>query len=319
MHTGSGTSHAKIIMIGEHAVVFGEPAIALPIPTIRLRATVTPAAHGQMVTSAFYNGSLAAAADTNFVGIATLMRQLLHNFDAIDQPFVLDIVSDLPPERGMGSSAATAIAVVRAFYDAFGAAIDRATVLRWADVSEHIIHGNPSGIDAATASADHPQWIIKGQAPRPIASLHQGALVIADSGIQGQTRAAVTAVTRLREQDPDMANTAIHALGQLTRQAALTITNQDVPTLGKIMAAAQVHLRRLGVSTPVLDRLITVADAAGSYGTKLTGGGMGGCIIALTPDMATGQHVAQQLEAAGAPQTWIHDFGANDDQGAKHA
>ncbi|WP_288762102.1 mevalonate kinase [uncultured Lacticaseibacillus sp.] len=319
MHTGTGTSHAKIIMIGEHAVVFGEPAIALPIPTIRLRATVTPAEHGQSVTSAFYNGSLTDAIDTNFSGIATLVRQLLRNFDAPDQPLTLDIVSDLPPERGMGSSAATAIAIVRAFYDAFGQDIDRPTVLRWADVSERIIHGNPSGIDAATTSADHPQWIIKGQSPRPIASLHRGVLVIADSGIQGQTRAAVTAVTRFREQDPEAANAAIHALGQLTRQAAVTITNQDVVELGRIMGTAQEYLAQLGVSTPVLERLITVANGAGSLGTKLTGGGMGGCIIAMAPDLGTANHIAQQLQLAGAPQTWIHNFAVQPTRGEKHA
>nr|WP_225353618.1 hypothetical protein [Lacticaseibacillus sharpeae] len=153
-----GTSHAKTILLGEHAVVYGEPAIAIPISTIRLRAEITPQPGGQQtVTSAFYNGALAAAAHTNFAGVATLIRQLLVTFDAQDQGFNLNIISDLPPERGMGSSAATAVAIVRAFYNAFATDLPHAVLLRWADVSERQIHGNPSGIDAATVSATRPQ------------------------------------------------------------------------------------------------------------------------------------------------------------------
>lgn len=97
-----------------------------------------------------------------------MLRQLLTYFDAKAQGFKLTIESELPPERGMGSSAATAIAVIRAVYAAFGAELSQTTLLNWASVSENVIHGNPSGLDAATTGANSPLWFVKGQLPRPM-------------------------------------------------------------------------------------------------------------------------------------------------------
>lgn len=303
------TSHAKAILIGEHAVVYTQPAIALPIPTIRLRAEIRPRSdHEQRVTSAFYNGPLDAAAGTRFAGIATLIRQLLIRFDGQAAGFDLNIISDLPPERGMGSSAATAVAIIRAFYAAFGTPLDHATLLRWADVSERVIHGNPSGIDAATTSADRPQWFVRGKAPRALTNPHSGVLVIADSGIQGQTGQAVAHVARLIREDPTKFD-VVTALGHLTRRAAVAIADNDIADLGAIMTSAQEKLVVLGVSNTTLDHLTTVARRAGALGAKLTGSGMGGCILALAENGTQAATIATALTAAGATATWQYDFG----------
>ena len=110
MKIGTGKSYAKIILIGEHAVVYGEPAIALPVKSIRLSAKVEPIPDGrQEVTSAFFTGDLNAGQLTNFAGIAMLIRRLLVFFNAADQGFHLTITSALPSERGMGSSAALSL------------------------------------------------------------------------------------------------------------------------------------------------------------------------------------------------------------------
>ena len=304
------TSHAKAILIGEHAVVYTQPAIAIPIPTIRLRAEIKPRSdYKQLVTSAFFNGELAAAAGTRFAGIATLIRQLLIRFDGQDCGFDLNIISDLPPERGMGSSAATAVAITRAFYAAFATPLDHPTLLRWADVSERIIHGNPSGIDAATASAQRPQWIVRGKAPRALTSPHRGVLVIADSGIQGQTGQAVAHVATVIRQDPRLYD-QITALGTMTRRFAVAIANDDIELMGGLMTQAQQALATLGVSNATLDHLTAVANAAGALGAKLTGSGMGGCILALAADKQQATTVAAALTAAGATATWQYDFGA---------
>ena len=135
MKIGTGKSYAKIILIGEHAVVYGEPAIALPVKSIRLSAKVEPIPDGrQEVTSAFFTGDLNAGQLTNFAGIAMLIRRLLVFFNAADQGFHLTITSALPSERGMGSSAATAVAVVRAFYDAFQTSLSHSVLLNWAGI-----------------------------------------------------------------------------------------------------------------------------------------------------------------------------------------
>ena len=304
------TSHAKAILIGEHAVVYTQPAIAIPIPTIRLRAELTPRVDGQqLVTSAFFNGALFAAAGTRFAGIATLIRQLLIRFDGQDCGFNLNIISDLPPERGMGSSAATAVAITRAFYAAFNTPLDHATLLRWADVSERIIHGNPSGIDAATASADKPQWIVRGKAPRALTRPTRGVLVIADSGIQGQTGQAVAHVATAIRQNPVLYD-QITALGQMTRHFALAIADNDIEQMGTLMTSAQHALAALGVSNDTLDHLVAVATHAGALGAKLTGSGMGGCMLALARDKAAAAKIAAALTAAGATASWEYDFTA---------
>lgn len=303
-----GTSHAKTILLGEHAVVYGEPAIAIPISTIRLRAEITPQPGGQQtVTSAFYNGALAAAAHTNFAGVATLIRQLLVTFDAQDKGFNLNIISDLPPERGMGSSAATAVAIVRAFYNAFATDLPHAVLLRWADVSERQIHGNPSGIDAATVSATRPQWLIRGNQPQNLAMPKSGVLVIADTGVQGQTKLAVQAVAARYHADAP-ARQEIARIGVVTRQAAVAMAENDLVTLGRCMNSDQQNLVALGVSTPQIDAMVQAGLKADALGVKLTGSGMGGCVIALTPDGATAQKVAAAMARAGAIQIWQHDF-----------
>jgi mevalonate kinase len=303
-----GTSHAKTILLGEHAVVYGEPAIAIPVPTIRLRAELTPRSdERQVVTSAFYNGRLEDASSTRFAGVATLIRQLLVAFDAKTTGFDLNIISDLPPERGMGSSAATAVAIVRAFYRAFGVDLPHDVLLRWADVSERVIHGNPSGIDAATTSAERPQWLIRGNEPQNLAMPHAGVLVIGDTGVQGQTKAAVGAVAKRYAVDV-LARDQIISLGRLTRRGAVALAENNLLELGKCMSAAQTNLAALGVSTTQIDKLVRAAMQAGALGAKLTGSGMGGCVIAIAPTAEIAEQVADAMSSAGAIQVWQHEF-----------
>ncbi|WP_125703431.1 mevalonate kinase [Lacticaseibacillus daqingensis] len=308
MKTATGTSFAKIILIGEHAVVYGQPAIALPVPTIQLTATVTPRAdHAQRVRSSYYTGALAAAA-LPFAGITQLVAQMLTHFDATTQGFDLTITSALPPERGMGSSAATATAVIRALYAAFDAPLTRAALLEWAGVSERAIHGNPSGLDAATTSATVPQWFVKGHAPEPIAFPTRGTLVIADTGVRGQTKAAVAQVAAALQADPARVTPLITGIGAAVKRAAHALATSDLVALGASLNASQQALATLGVSSPALERLITAARQAGALGAKLTGSGQGGCMIALAADGAHADRLIAALTDAGATSVWRHDF-----------
>ncbi|MFD1432896.1 mevalonate kinase [Lacticaseibacillus yichunensis] len=314
MRKSQGISYAKIILIGEHAVVYQQPAIALPIRSLTVTATLIPRTDDrQQIASIFYQGSLADAAQTPFAGIATLIRRLLTFFEAPAQGFDLAISSMLPPERGMGSSAATAVAIIRAVYQAFDAPLPHDSLLNWANVSERIIHGNPSGLDAATASATAPQWFVRGQAPTPIDFPTTGSLVIADTGVPGQTKTAVASVAAKLTQDPAHYQPLIEAIGQATSQAALALAQDDLPLLGRQLTISQNALRQLGVSSPALNQLVAAALNAGALGAKLTGSGQGGCMIALTKAPAQAVHLRRALEAAGATTTWQYDLVESED------
>ena len=171
---GIGQSHAKIILIGEHSVVYGQPAIALPLPNVKLKATLTAdtTSASHVVKCSWAQGNLTSLPES-MAGIQKLINTLMERFNGQDDGWTLEIDSMLPSERGMGSSAATAIAIVRAFFDLYETPLDRETLLKLADVEEQITHRSPSGLDAATTSSDQPIYFIKGQPGQPIELMPQ--------------------------------------------------------------------------------------------------------------------------------------------------
>ncbi|GAX02787.1 mevalonate kinase [Secundilactobacillus pentosiphilus] len=308
----SGSSHAKIILIGEHSVVYHQPAIALPLPAVRESVTLAYRNDGvQQLISRYYTGARHSG-PKQLGGINELIDELLARFDATDLGFDLTINSHLPAERGMGSSAATAVAIIRALYQFLEQPLSHDQLLLDANISEKIIHGNPSGIDAATASAKNPIWFITGTAPVVIPFHMHGYLVVADSGIHGQTGLAVKAVAHFRETDPQLANQAIKGLGQLTYAAKTALANDRLADLGTIFDQAQARLQQLGVSHPQLDEMISVAKQNGALGAKLTGGGMGGCMICLAPDESTVTQIRLALANHGAAQSWVQPLKSED-------
>lgn len=288
-------------------MVYGQPAIALPLPSVTTRVVMAPATTGQTIASRYFDGPIAQMGQ-NLAGVAALMATLLNRFDAQSTPFTMTITSDLPAERGMGSSAAVAVAITRAMYHFFQRPLTRDLLLSTVEIAEKITHGNPSGIDAATVSSDVPIWFVPRQETLQIPFTLRGYLVIADSGIKGQTGKAVAAVARRKTTMPTETDQEIHTLGQLSTAARSALAKPDLNRLGTIISEAQTQLHGLGVSSPELDRLIHVATTNGALGAKLTGGGMGGCLIALCPDKATTQRVQASLITAGATATWIEAF-----------
>ncbi|MCD2255840.1 mevalonate kinase [Agrilactobacillus fermenti] len=304
LQSGLGTSHAKIILIGEHAVVYGYPAIALPLPSVQIQATIRTAKVDQTIHSRYYDGPIQGAI-AELSGIRRLIQHLLLHFDAVDQAFDLTIKSQLPAERGMGSSAATAIAIIRCLFDFFKKPLTHQLLLQWANFSEHIIHGNPSGLDAATASAQTPIWFVKAQVPQELKLNVPGFLVIADSGIKGKTGEAVRLVAQHVRDMPNHYRPKLAALGTITTKVKIALAKADIEDLGQLLTAAQTNLQALGVSSNQLDKLCQVALANQALGAKLTGGGQGGCMIAVTKTAAQAQRLSNALQTAGATQTWI--------------
>lgn len=302
---GIGTSHAKIILMGEHSVVYGQPAIALPLPSVQLSVTLSSRQDNQrIIKSRYYHGSLENL-PSSMVGIKKLIDTLSARFNDHETGWDLKIESQLPAERGMGSSAASAIAIIRAFFDYYDEPLDRTLLLQLADVEEQITHRSPSGLDAATVSSDKPLFYVKGRIGVPIEMNLDASLVIADTGKKGATKEAILAVKDELKNNNEKAEGHIKHLGELVNQTKDYLTQNDIVKLGDALNFAQTDLAALNVSDPSLDHLIHVARDNGALGAKLTGGGRGGCMIALMQTAMGARRLASILKENGAHDIWL--------------
>lgn len=301
----TGKSHAKAILMGEHSVVYGEPAIAIPLLNINMQVTIKVRHdHQQHIKSRYYDGNLSDLAGS-YEGVRQLIMTLLAKFKAENLGFELTFDSQIPQERGMGSSAATSIAVIRAFFNLFEEPLSNADLIKLANIEESITHGSPSGIDTATSSSEDPIFFIKNKEITPFKIDSSGYLVISDTGIMGQTGLAVSAVRRLFDEEPSKTRRLISNLGEAATNARLALQAGDINTLGKLMSQAHGCLRDLGVSHPHLETLVKTAMEMNALGAKLTGSGIGGSIIALAQNITDAKQIAEALSKVGAREYWI--------------
>ena len=215
-----------------------------------------------------------------------------------------EIDSAIPEKRGMGSSAAISIAATRAVFDYYQADLPHDVLEILVNRAEMIAHMNPSGLDAKTCLSDQPIRFIKNVGFTELEMNLSAYLVIADTGVYGHTREAIQVVQNKGKD----ALPFLHALGELTQQAEEAISQKDAEGLGEILSQAHLHLKEIGVSSPEADSLVETALNHGALGAKMSGGGLGGCIIALADNLTHAQELAERLEEKGAVQTWIESL-----------
>ena len=303
LRQGFGEAHAKLILIGEHSVVYGEPAMAIPVQ-LRMHVTLTENQYGQIIQDADLRQRLELMED-NFEGIRQLILRLLDKFKSPKMPFSLEIDSNIPRGRGLGASAALATAITKAFFDFFDQELSQNELLSFVNFSETIMHGRASGIDAATVNSEQAIYFVKGQSIEKLDIEVPGLLVVGDSGIHGLTSQAISTVRQKIKENKQEAEENIARLGDLTRQAKKILQSSKIYGLGPILNSAQDILQDLGVSHPKLDELIETARSAGALGAKLTGSGLGGVIVALAANATDAIHISQALSKNGAKNTWI--------------
>jgi mevalonate kinase len=300
---------AKIILFGEHAVVYGQPAIAVPFNTLKATANASSAPRG--------SGLTIIARDVGHVfrvhpddespdnALLFAAQQTLKKLNVHTPPDLnLEIHSTIPVASGFGSGAAVAAALIRELSAMIGSPLEGDELNTLVYEVEKMHHGTPSGIDNTVIVKNAPIYFIRGREPEPFTVGKPLTFVIADSGVGASTRETVKAVRDLYDSDQTAYGGIIERIGQLVQQARASIQQGDFAAITRAMNDNHSMLKTLTVSSPLLDNLVGAACEAGALGAKLSGGGRGGNIIALV-DPSNAELVSKALKHAGAAKTWI--------------
>jgi mevalonate kinase len=293
---GRGYGAGKVILLGEHAVVYGRPALAAGLPDgieLRLRPSVDPIGR---VRCAGWGLDLPLDAHS---ALGRGLLQVLSTSGLEGAAWDLEIDSKIPPSSGLGSSAALCVAAARAAADLQGRPATDAQVAEVALAGERCFHGTPSGIDNTVAAFGGLLWFRKPEHRRRIPLAAPLTLVIAHSGRQGETAAQVALVRRRYDEDPGRYEKLFDEMGGLVDEALEALAAPRMPQLGSILDRAHRYLQTIGVSCEALDEIVSLSRGAGALGAKLTGAGGGGCAIALCPGSAGA--VVAALERKGYP------------------
>jgi mevalonate kinase len=291
----------KVILFGEHAVVYGQPAIAAPVTQVKATAMVevAPPTSGLTIVASDLDERFALAKAPKNDPLAVAVRATLAHLSTSEPDAVLTIQSAIPVASGMGSGAAVSTALVCALAKFLGQPLEPNEVSKLVYEVEKIHHGTPSGIDNTVVAYEKPIYFVR---EKPVERLSVGepfTLLIADTGKPSPTGKIVGRVRRNREREPAHYDALFDQIGDIASEARDAIENGDVESLGPLMDQNHELLIELGVSSPLLDELVETARLTGALGAKLSGAGQGGNIIALVEDDFA-EEVAEALRDAGA-------------------
>lgn len=296
MKRGIGKSHSKIILIGEHSVVYGYPAIAIPLKKIEIECAIEEAK-----SNFFYDET-----DTLSVAIFTALKYLKKENAKIKYK----ITSQIPQKRGMGSSAAVSIAAIRAIFNYFRENLEDELLEKLVNTAEIVAHKTPSGLDAKTCLSDKAIRFVKNKGFSYIDLNLDAYLVIADTGIYGNTGEAIQNVKNLGSK----AELSLKKLGRLTDEMTRILTGnienkeekiKKISKIGEIMTTANTELGKLNITIEKTELFVKTAIENGAAGAKISGGGLGGCVIALAENLEIMEKVKDGFTKCGAENIWV--------------
>ncbi len=272
-----GFGRGKIILLGEHAVVHGYPAIAVGIE----RGVTAKAKTAERDLLRLTPWDLAIRPDPR--GSQPLERAFAAALSLYPNRPGLEVSAavDLPAGAGLGCSAAIGVAVLDAIDKALGIKRTRTDLAESALSWEKVFHGNPSGIDNAMSAVGGVALYRRGDPLKPLRSNKPLYLVVGYSGESSSTKEMVASVARQLENEPRRVNEAFEAIEVLVRNAKLAIEAGDHVALGQLLDLNQTILSSLMLSTGKLEEMCQAARSAGALGAKMTGAGGGGCMFAL--------------------------------------
>jgi mevalonate kinase len=305
----TASAPGKIILFGEHAVVYGRPAIAVPVRHVRAVAQVEsvedqPAGmiwiESRLIGLSTWIDSLAAEDP-----VRRIVELSLDEVGASTSPALkITIHSTIPVAGGLGSGAAVSVAVARALSQHLGKPLPDDRVSALAFEVEKIHHGHPSGIDNTVISFDRAVCYRLGQPPEPFSVAKPLSFLVGDTGLRSSTASVVGGVRIRWERDRQTYEAIFDSIGLTVDRAREAIVQGDLQRLGPLMDHNQELLEAMGVSGPELQRLVWAARRAGARGAKLSGAGAGGNMIALVED-ASADAVAAALREAGAVSVFL--------------
>jgi mevalonate kinase len=290
----TGVACGKVILLGEHAVVYGVPALAAGIDR-GVRALATPLAQGPSTLHVrMPELTVTVREDQPEHDLARAFRALLAEA-GVEGARAVEVDADLPPGGGLGCSAAMGVAIARALDPAAGDDAVQARAMAW----ESVFHGNPSGVDAAVSARGGCVFFRKGEPLERVRVRGTLHLCIGGTGVMSSTKAMVDAVARLRERRPEVVAKSFEGIRSLVSNARLAVEAGDRFALGRLMDLNQMLLAGLFVSSPDIERMCALARDSGALGAKLTGAGGGGSVVALVPSAAVGEAVIAAWAADG--------------------
>lgn len=303
----SASAPGKIILLGEHAVVHGRPAIAVPVTQVQAKAILQANPSAERGTIQILAPAIGLEAEYHALEEQHPIRATIRlTLEALQLSYVpactLRISSTIPVASGLGSGAAVAVAVIRVLSTFMGRPLNDQQVSSIAFEIEKIHHGTPSGIDNSVVTFNKPIYFLRGQpidmlqVPRPF------TLVIGNTGIASPTSVTVRDVGLALQEYPRRVNAIFDEIAQNTQQARAMIETGDPDSTGPLLSRNHQLLSELGVSCYELDCLVQAALKAGALGAKLSGGGRGGNMVALVPP-GKAKPVVQALVEAGAAST----------------
>jgi mevalonate kinase len=309
----AGSAPGKVILFGEHAVVYGRPALAAPVTHLRAQAVIE--ATGERDVSLFVpdlgrEGLLSTAQPDN--PLVVVVRAVeRHLGRSLADGYSLSVTSAIPIAGGLGSGAAISVAIIRALAAYTGESLSREEISRLAYEVERLHHGTPSGIDNTVIAFEQPVYFVRRRPenlittfspPRPL------RLVIGDSGIRSGTKDVVGDVRLRWEAERDRFEAIFDACGRAADEGYAALSRGDLAAVGALMNENHAQLEEMTVSSLALNRLVAAARGAGALGAKLSGAGRGGNMIALVmPE--TEADVIKNLYRAGATRVYTSDVG----------
>ena len=294
----------KIILFGEHAVVYGRPALAVPVTQVHADVDVSDSPRPGIWIEA---PDVYLQAELNTLSSDHPIASVIHNFLFLLRVsrfpnLAIKIISTIPVASGLGSGAAVTVALTRALAAHLNYAMAEGEINAFTYEIEKLHHGTPSGIDNTVVTYARPVYFVKGQ---PIETFQVGkpfTIVIADTGISAPTKESVGDVRRLWMNDRSRWETVFDKIGEISFTARRAIEAGKPELLGELMNENHTVLKTLTVSSPELDKLVEAAQQAGALGAKLSGGGRGGNMIALV-EPALAEKVSLALKEVGAKNT----------------